>query len=128
MGDRRNLLGTSAVLVGLGSALITGTAVATADTGGADTQRDDGASAASDSDSSAPAGRSGRHRHAHGDLPGPGGISREDTPRRPNPRETAPGAVATLTDAVVSQPAADEELRPGSGSRASARGRSTGCD
>ena len=32
MGDRRVLLGTSAVLVGLGSALVSGTAVASADT------------------------------------------------------------------------------------------------
>ena len=33
MGDRRVVLGTSAVLVGLGSALISGAAVAAADTG-----------------------------------------------------------------------------------------------
>lgn len=38
VGDRRALLGTSAVLIGLGSALISGTAVAAADTGDADSK------------------------------------------------------------------------------------------
>ena len=61
MGDRRILLGTGAVLVGLSSALITGTAVAAADTGGTDTQHTGAPSAAtSNPDSTAPSGRSGR--------------------------------------------------------------------
>lgn len=56
MADRRNLLGTSAVLVGLGSALIAGTAVANAAPGGSDTRQDDGAST-STPDAGAPATR-----------------------------------------------------------------------
>jgi len=46
MGDRRNLLGKSAVLVGLGSALISGTAVAVADTGDSNSRPADNASSA----------------------------------------------------------------------------------
>ena len=61
MGDRRNLLGTSAVLVGLGSALISGTAVADADTGGTDSRQGDSpAASTSTGDSTAPTGRSRR--------------------------------------------------------------------
>ena len=47
MSDRRVLLGTSAVLVGLGSALISGTAVAGADTGEADARSDTASGAGS---------------------------------------------------------------------------------
>ncbi|MFZ4372986.1 MAG: hypothetical protein ACOYO2_07105, partial [Mycobacterium sp.] len=57
MGDRRVLLGTSAVLVGLGSALISGTAVAAAETGEGDSKPD---TSASGSASSAPAAASRR--------------------------------------------------------------------
>ncbi|MFN0142688.1 MAG: lipocalin family protein [Mycobacterium sp.] len=57
MGDRRVLLGTSAVLVGLGSALISGTAVAAAETGDGDNKPD---TSASGSASSAPAAASRR--------------------------------------------------------------------
>ena len=52
MGDRRILLGTSAVLVGLSSALITGTAVAAADSGDTDSRKaDNSAATAAGSDS-----------------------------------------------------------------------------
>ena len=55
MSERRNLLGTGAVLVGLSSALITGTAVATADTGDGRTRQGEGPTAAVEADSAAPA-------------------------------------------------------------------------
>lgn len=55
MADRRALLGAGAVLVGLGTACVTGTGLAAADRGGADARQDDSsaASAAPDSGSSA---------------------------------------------------------------------------
>jgi lipocalin len=71
MVGRRSLLGTSAVLVGLGSALISGTAVAVADSGDSDTRQSDStpasapsASSASDSSSAAPTRRAPRGRGA----------------------------------------------------------------
>ena len=63
MGDRRNLLGTSAILVGLGSALIAGTGVSVADSGdGAGSrQADRGAPSSTANDSSPSSGARG-HR------------------------------------------------------------------
>ncbi|MDA0253211.1 MAG: hypothetical protein O3A42_20105, partial [Actinobacteria bacterium] len=61
MGDRRVLLGTSAVLVGLGSALITGTAVASADAGETDSKPDtSAANTSAASEASAPSQTSRR--------------------------------------------------------------------
>ena len=88
MGDRRVLLGTSAVLVWLGSALISGTAVAAAETGEGDSKPDTSASA---SESSAPAA----------------------TERRANTR-TRPAPAAAGDDASVAPaPAATRGVRPG---------------
>ena len=105
MGDRRNLLGTSAVLVGLSSALITGTAVAAADTGGTDTRQGDGASAAnSTSDSTAPAAKARRAgtRSATATSPAPAAATNDDLPAAPRGRSPR-GGVAEA-DAVVRQP------------------------
>ena len=93
MGDRRVLLGTSAVIVGLGSALISGTAVAAAETGDVDSKAD---TSASGSESSAPA----------------------VAPRRANTR-TRPAPAAASDDASVAAapnaaaPNATRGVRPG---------------
>ena len=66
MADRRTLLGTGAVLVGLSSALITGAAVANADTGQSDPQPADGPSASAPTPDSTPTATRARHTGARG--------------------------------------------------------------
>jgi len=60
MGDRRILLGTGAVLVGMGTALVSGAAVAGADVGEADGSAQTGAGTAADSAASQPGRTSSR--------------------------------------------------------------------
>ena len=88
MGDRRVLLGTSAVLVGLGSALVSGTAVAAAETGEVDNKPDTSASAR---ESSAPPA----------------------TERRANTRKRPAPAAASDATSVTPAPNATRGVRPG---------------
>jgi lipocalin len=103
MVDRRNLLGTSAVLVGLGSALISGTAVAAADTGDNDARQSDSsaasapaASPSSDASADTPTRRAPRGRGSGGAAPA--ATVKDDVPAAEAPVEiiTSPrgGAVA----------------------------------
>jgi len=97
MGDRRILLGTSAVLVGLSSALITGTAVAAADSGDTDSrQADNSAAPAAGSDS----------------------VTSTSTPRRAaTPQRTAasPAPSAATGDAPSQQASSTTRGQAGSG-------------
>ena len=110
MGDRRILLGTSAVLVGLSSALISGTAVAAADTGETDTKPTDTSASGSDvigpprplarrAHRNRPAARGGRgrrvrrtgpHRHAHRTPRHPGRTVPAADPRSDRHEPTTP--------------------------------------
>ncbi|MGI9125370.1 MAG: hypothetical protein ACR2JM_11560, partial [Mycobacterium sp.] len=121
MGDRRVLLGTSAVLVGLG--LMTGTAVSAADTGETDASpTDTSASAAAGTASAAPS-RQGRRAAARtrtvadpaaatDDSPGTSSAPRSRTTPRPAraarpSNDEIPGAVPqAVTPSVAAQPAA----------------------
>lgn len=87
MSERRNLLGTGAVLVGLSSALITGTAVATADTGDGRTRQGEGpTAAASKADSAAPAAKARRAGARNGAkaTPAPAAATDDAGPTRGN--------------------------------------------
>jgi lipocalin len=112
MGDRRNLLGTSAVLVGLGTALISGTAVANADTGGSDGRQGDGPSAStSAADSTAPAPRSRRAgtRAAATTNPAPAASAADDAPVV---RGNRPRGKAAQADVVVPQQSQAKNAAP----------------
>ncbi|MEX0580217.1 MAG: hypothetical protein WD228_03820, partial [Mycobacterium sp.] len=100
MGDRRVLLGTSAVLVGLGSALISGTAVAAAETG--DSKPDTSTSAG---ESSAPAATERRANTRT--RPAPAAASDDDASVAPTPTATRgvrPGNRAARSSAVRANP------------------------
>lgn len=97
MADRRNLLGTSAVLVGLGSALIAGTGVASADSGdtGGARQGDRGAGASTSNDASPSSGARG-HRGPSGAQGGTGA--------------EAPAPAASVRGGRSAAPAVDAEI------------------
>lgn len=117
MGDRRVLLGTSAVLVGLGSALITGTAVASADAGETDSKPDRSASntSASGSEASAPAPASRRAatRSRAAVAPAPAASTDEATARRSGNRAArVPAAPTDSIPTADSRPAAVPDTAP----------------
>jgi len=120
MGDRRKLLGTGAVLVGMGTALVSGAAVAAADTGDADnspqtgTGSPAGASAAQPSrTSSAASQRRGAPRPSaarNGDF-APAGPAAARSPRSasalsPRTPDASDNAGPTVTAPTVTVPGA----------------------
>ena len=124
MGDRRVLLGTSAVLVGLGSALVSGTAVASADT--ADTApKSPDASAGAATDRGAPSSATRARRAGTSAVPAPAaaindtpsarvpGVSRTARPTRASKPsgQTTPSAVP-VTDPALSAAVPDLPAQP----------------
>ena len=129
MSDRRVLVGTSAVLFGLGSALISGTAVAGADTGEADGRQSDTSSntsasttSASGSEASAPAANTRRGATRTRPAAGPArAATGNDAPARtgrPGNRPVRVGAGSTdaiptaVAPAAASRPVAVPDVTP----------------
>ena len=106
MVDRRIVLGTSAVLAGLSSALISGTAVAAADTGDSDSRQTDRASASAADSSPRASASKGRTNRAKA-KPAPAASSNEAPPTVRSNRPATLAAAAT-TAAPVSVPVIDE--------------------
>ncbi len=104
MVDHRVVLGTSAVLVGLSSALISGTAVAAADTGERDSRAADKSSASSD-DSSTRAATSRRANTRVKSRPAPAASTNDSPPVvRKAQRPLPSAATAAAIDADVPAP------------------------
>jgi lipocalin len=103
MGDRRHLLGTSAVLVGLSSALISGTATAAADSGQSDSTASAGASSSGSGQSAAPARRGPRAKAAASSAPAAASTGRGPRIQVENP--VVPVRNSTSPAAAVSMPA-----------------------
>ena len=139
MGERRVLLGTSAVLVGMGTALLSGTAVAAADTGDdtAAQPGDTSAAPAAQAESAAPVRRSPANR-TRTPAPAPSadeaesgratGAAGPDRLRLRSPKSTtaapsaatAPSPKLTVAPASVSEPDAAPQIAVAAESTATA--------